>query len=260
MMSQRTRVGELIVLGDLPIVGAGDDIGRCIKEAMARGGIALAPGDIVVIAQKIVSKAEGRAVRLADLTPSARALELAEVTGKDPRLVEAVLGESTAVLRAVPTVLIVEHRLGHVMANAGIDQSNVEGNAERDEWMLLLPLDPDASAEAVRRRLDPDGNLEIGVIVSDSFGRPWRNGTTGVALGIATVPAVVDQRGDPDIHGRPLQSTETGFADSVAAAAVLMMGEGAERSPVVIVRGVRWRPARQTSRDLLRDVSRDLFR
>lgn len=259
-MSHRHVRVELIGLTGLPMFGAGSDLPRELKAALDRGGVGLERGDIVVVAQKIVSKVEGRTFELGAFTPGARAIELAAVTGKDPRLVEAILAESVSVLRARRDVLIVEHRLGHIMANAGIDQSNVGNGAGDDEIILLLPLDPDASADALRRALDPDGTLQLGVIISDSFGRPWRNGTTGVAIGTAAVPALDDRRGLPDLFGRALQVTEVGFADAVAAAAVMVMGEGAEGCPAVVVRGMKWSPTAQTSRNLLRDPSRDMFR
>lgn len=259
-MSHRPVRVELIGLNGLPMFGAGSDVARELKSALGRGGIGLQHGDIVVVAQKIVSKAEGRTFQLGGFTPGERAIELAGVTGKDPRLVEAILTESVSVLRAQRDVLIVEHRLGHIMANAGIDQSNVGNEASDSESILLLPLDPDASAEALRRQLDPEGTLQLGIIISDSFGRAWRNGTTGVAIGAAAVPALDDRRGQPDLFGRALQVTEVGFADAVAASAVMVMGEGAEGCPAVVVRGMKWSPTAQTSRNLLRDRSRDMFR
>ncbi|TVQ55338.1 MAG: coenzyme F420-0:L-glutamate ligase [Rhodobacteraceae bacterium] len=249
----------LITLPGFPTVRPGDDLAALACAAASGGGVAFEDGDIVVFAQKIVSKAEGRTIRLDRVKPSPRARELAEATEKDPRLVEAVLAESVEVLRAKPGVLVVEHRLGHVMANAGVDRSNLD--AENDEEVaLLLPLDPDRSAAALRARLQAEIGRRVGVIVSDSFGRAWRRGVVGVALGVAGPPAVIDRRGDPDRSGRPLQVTEVGFADAVAAAAVLAMGEGAEGTPVVVVRGVDWPESAQTARDGLRPRAQDLFR
>lgn len=247
-------------LTGIPHIAAGADLGAEILAAMAREQLSFEDGDIVVVAQKIVSKAEGRLLDLRSLTPSPRALELAAATGKDARLVEAVLQESTAVLRWRTNVLVVEHRLGHVMANAGIDRSNVEADPDDNDVVLLLPEDPDLSAGRLRRRLEAAIGRRIGVIISDSFGRPWRIGTTGVAIGIAGPAAVVDRRGEPDLYGRKLQVTEVAFADAVAAAAVLVMGEGDEARPVVVMRGYKWQDSQQVMRDGLRKREGDLFR
>lgn len=240
-------------------IAAGDDLAEVLAGALA--GCAAAPtgGDILVVAQKIVSKAEGRTVNLATVRPGPRALELAQVTGKDPRLVELILAESTDVLRAKPGVLIVRHRLGHVMANAGIDRSNVASPAG-EEHVLLLPVDADASAAALRASLQARLGVELGIIVSDSFGRPWRNGTTNVALGVAGLPALVDRRGEKDLFGRTLEVTQVAVADAVAAGAGLVMGEGAEGTPAVLVHGLRWTAPPSDSRTLLRPLAEDLFR
>lgn len=251
---------QLLPVCGLPMIGPDSDLAAELAAAMARAGLGVEDGDILVVAQKVVSKAEGRQRRLADFAPSPRARALAATVHKDPRLVEAVLSESRSVIRAVPNVLIVEHRLGHIMANAGIDQSNVAARGADDETILLLPADPDGSARALRTRLCPPDVGRLGVIVSDSFGRPWRVGTTGVALGIAQVPAVIDRRGEADLFGRAMQVTETGFADAVAAAAGLAMGEGAEGVPAAIVRGLAWQPGERTIRDGLRQAEQDLFR
>lgn len=251
---------QILRLAGLPMIGPDSDLCAEIAGAMERSAIALQDGDIVVVAQKVVSKAEGRKRALSDYVPSPAARDLASTVNKDARLVEAVLSESRAVIRAVPNVLIVEHRLGHIMANAGIDQSNVETDGADGETILLLPEDPDASAGVLRDRLRPHGVAHIGVIVSDSFGRPWRIGTTGVAIGIAGVPAVIDRRGEKDIFGRVMQVTEVGFADAVASAACLAMGEGAEAIPAAIVRGLDWHAGTCNASDGLRDPERDLFR
>lgn len=250
----------IIPLTGMPAIGPGCDLAAEIRAALDRQGMMLRDGDILVVAQKIVSKAEGRLRRLASFTPSARAHELAVQTGKDPRHVEAVLSESRAVVRTAPNVLITEHRLGHIMANAGIDHSNVCAGPEGDETVLLLPEDPDASARALRAALSPSPESRIGVIVSDSFGRPWRLGTTGVAIGVAGPAALVDKRGETDLFGRVLQMTEVAFADSVAAAAVLVMGEAAEGCPAAIVRGLAWEDGDQRAADVLRDAKMNLFR
>ncbi len=250
----KTSAVELLAVGGLPMVAAGDDLAAMIGEGMKRAGIALQPGDVVVVAQKIVSKAEGCMVELQDVTPSPRAVELAAEVQKDPRLVELVLSESVRVVRSRPNVLIVEHRLGLIMANAGIDQSNV---APQDgiERALLLPKDPDASAEALRAALGATA-----VLIIDSFGRPWRKGTTGVAIGAAGLPSLIDLRGNPDLFGRVLQVSITAFADEIAAAASLVMGQGDEAQPVVVVRGLKWQAPSAPAADLIRSAAEDMFR
>jgi coenzyme F420-0:L-glutamate ligase/coenzyme F420-1:gamma-L-glutamate ligase len=250
----------MIGLDAIPMIAPGTDVAGEILAAAVRAGFEWATGDIVVVAQKIVSKAEGRLVRLDEIGPSPRAYALATMTGKDPRLVEMVLRESTEVLRARTNVLIVEHRLGHVMANAGIDRSNLDAAPDADDVVLLLPQDPDASAAAMRSRLEEATGVRLGVIISDSFGRPWRLGTVGTAIGVAGPPGVLDRRGDQDLFGRKLQITEVGFADAIAAAAVLVMGEGDEGCPAVVVRGRTWPESTQSARDILRPRSEDLFR
>jgi coenzyme F420-0:L-glutamate ligase / coenzyme F420-1:gamma-L-glutamate ligase len=254
-----SRSITLIGLDTLPMIAPGDDLGEEILRAARRAGVALEDNDIVVLAQKIVSKAEARLLPLDSIEPSQRALELARETGKDPRLVEAVLRESVEVLRTRPNVIVVEHRLGHVMANAGIDRSNLDA-APQDAIVLLLPEDPDLSAAELRRSLQSATGKRLGIMISDSFGRAWRLGTVGVAIGVAGPPAVVDRRGDPDLFGRPLEITEVGFADAVCSAAVLAMGEGNEGCPVVIVRGLEWPDSAQSARDIVRPRSEDLFR
>jgi coenzyme F420-0:L-glutamate ligase/coenzyme F420-1:gamma-L-glutamate ligase len=251
---------SIVPLTGMPAIGRGCDLAAEIRAALARQGMVLADGDILVVAQKIVSKAEGRMRRLSDFTPSARALELAGQTGKDPRHVEAVLSESRAVVRTAPNVLITEHRLGHIMANAGIDHSNVCAGPDADDTVLLLPEDPDGSARALRAALAPSPGSRVGVIVSDSFGRPWRLGTTGVAIGVAGPAALIDKRGETDLFGRMLQMTEVAFADSVAAAAVLVMGEAAEGCPAAVIRGLAWDDGDQGAADVLRDAKMNLFR
>ena len=251
-------------LPGLPEVRAGDDLATLIVSAAGRAGITIADAAIVVVAQKIVSKAEGRSVSLHTVTPSARAIELAGITGKDARLVELILSESSAVLRAVPNVLVVRHRLGYVMANAGIDRSNVPGGEASDdahdgEHVLLLPRSPDRSAETLRERLQQIAHVRPGVIVSDSFGRPWRNGVINVALGAAGVPSLIDRRGELDRQGRKLEVTQVAFADAVCAGAALAMGEAAEGMPVVIVDGLRPRAPLCDASALIRALEQDLF-
>ena len=240
-------------------VAAGDDLAGILRTALKASGLTPRSGDVLVVAQKIVSKAEGRTVDLATVTPSPRALELAATTKKDARLVELILAESTEVLRSIPNVLIVRHRLGHVMANAGIDHSNVMsgGGAQR---VLLLPLDADASAVALRDKLSNLLGCELAVIVSDSFGRPWRNGVVNVALGAAGLPALIDRRGEKDLYGRTLEMTQVAFADALAAGAGLALGEGAEGTPAVLVQGVSWQAPPCNVQALIRPLEEDLFR
>ncbi len=242
----------------LPVVRTGDDLTTLLLEGLQRAGLTLAAGDIVVVAQKIVSKAEGRMVDLATVTPSARALELGAIVQKDPRLVELVLGESTRVVRTAKDVLIVEHRLGFVMANAGVDQSNVAAPGG-GEYALLLPRDPDDSARRLRAVLSERTGVAVGIVISDSFGRPWRVGTVGVAIGSAGLPAVLDLRGQPDLFGRQLKVTVVGHGDEIAAAASLVMGQGAESCPMVLVRGLAG-DGDIPAAALLRPPKEDLFR
>ncbi len=250
---------ELTALPDFPRVKPGDDLAELIAVAASGCGMPLVEGDIVVVAQKIVSKAENRIVDLATINPSARAVTVAAEIGKDPRLVEVILAESRRVVRRAPNVLIVEHRRGFVMANAGVDQSNI-GPADGSERALLLPEDPDASAVALRTKLEARFRVRIAVVINDSFGRAWRRGTVGVALGAAGVPALVDKRGDQDLYGRRLRVTVIGFADEIAAAASLLMGQADEGRPVVIVRGLRWSARATSGAELMRPASEDLFR
>ncbi|PXA85681.1 coenzyme F420-0:L-glutamate ligase [Nostoc sp. 3335mG] len=248
-----------IALQEIGEIAAGDDLVRIIGDAIERAGRGILPGDIVVVAQKIVSKAEGRAVMLDGVVPSARATELAATTRKDVRVVELVLRESAEVMRAVPEVLIVRHRLGHVMANAGIDRSNLAADGAPAS-ALLLPIDPDASAAALRDGLAARFGTAPGVVISDSFGRAWRIGTVNVAIGVAGLPVIIDRRGEKDRHGRTLEATEIAFADTVAAAAGLAMGEAAEGTPAVLLRGLVWRESDQPTNAALRPAERDLFR
>jgi coenzyme F420-0:L-glutamate ligase / coenzyme F420-1:gamma-L-glutamate ligase len=245
-------------LPGLPEIRVGDDLVRLILDACARASMTPCAFDVFVIAQKIVSKAEGRTVDLRSVEPSARALELAGKTGKDARLVEVILAESQEVIRAVPNVLIVRHRLGYVMANAGVDRSNVP-NADGEENILLLPADPDAAAVRFRQELMQRWQLPLAVIISDSFGRAWRTGVVNVALGAAGLPALVDRRGECDRNGRRLGVTEVALADAIAAGAALAMGEANEGTPVVIARGVKWSAPEMTAAGLLRPKEKDLF-
>ncbi|MDL1911255.1 coenzyme F420-0:L-glutamate ligase [Chloroflexi bacterium CFX6] len=258
----------LTPLPGIPLIRHGDDLADILVKALNETGIQLQDGDILVLAQKIVSKAEGRTVNLATVTPSQRALELAEQTQKEARFIELVLRESNEVLRTRVGTIIVEHRLGFVCANAGIDHSNVdspllsgEGPGVRSEdWVLLLPADPDLSSRKMRDAIQSKTGKGIGVLIIDSHGRAWRNGTVGVAIGIAGMPGLQDLRGEPDLFGYRLQITQVGVADELAAAASLVMGQAAEGTPVVHVRGFPY-PLREGSlKELIRPKEQDLFR
>lgn len=250
---------QMIALGGLPSVQVGDDLGALIIGAIGASATGLAENDVLVLAQKIVSKAEGRLVDLYGVTPSRAAREIAEEIEKDPRLVELILAESVRIVRKVRGLIIVEHRLGWIMANGGVDQSNL-GTDDPENHALLLPVDPDGSAATLRRRLSDHFGVTVGVIINDSFGRPWRNGTVGVALGAAGVPAVLDRRGHTDLFGRTLRSTQIAFADEIAAAASLMMGQADEGRPAVLVRGLCLAEPHQPATALIRPKVEDLFR
>jgi coenzyme F420-0:L-glutamate ligase/coenzyme F420-1:gamma-L-glutamate ligase len=246
-------------LPDIPLVEPGDDLVAILVAGASRAGIKIVAGDIFVLAQKIVSKSENRYVELRNVVPSARALELAKVVGKDPRHIEVVLAESSEVVRTRQNVMIVAHRLGFVMANAGIDESNivhVDGNGR----VLLLPENPDASCEALRSGLSRAFGVDVGVVMNDSFGRPWRNGVVGVALGSAGIPSLQNMIGSPDLFGRPMQVTEVAVADELAAAASLVMGQGSEGLPVVHVRGFASDAPVNPASTLVRPKERDMFR
>lgn len=246
-------------LPDFPLVRPGDDLAGLIGAAAVRSGMTPVDGDVVVVAQKVVSKAESRIVDLAAVVPTPQAIAVAAEVGKDPRLVEVILSESRRIVRKRPDMLIVEHRLGFVMANAGVDQSNV-GPADGIERALLLPENPDGSAEGLRTALHARFGARIGVIINDSFGRAWRRGTVGIALGAAGLPALIDKRGEPDLFGRALRVTLIGFADEIAAAASLLMGQADEGQPVVIVRGLRWSAPALPGAGLIRPEAQDMFR
>lgn len=247
----------LFPLEGLPLVRPGDDLVALLGEALAGIG-GPRPGDILVVAQKIVSKAEGRFVRLADVVPSPRAVELAQITGKDPRLVEVILWDTAEVLRARPGLIIVEHRLGFVCANAGVDRSNVA--PEGEEVVLRLPADPDASARRLREGLAQRFGVDLGVVIADSHGRAHRKGVIGVAIGVSGLPALEDWRGRRDLFGYTLQRTEVALGDLLASAATLLLGQAAEGVPAVLIRGVPFTPREGSARELIRERIYDLFR
>jgi coenzyme F420-0:L-glutamate ligase/coenzyme F420-1:gamma-L-glutamate ligase len=252
---------NLVALRDFPLIQPGDDLALVIKHNLAHNGITLEDGDILVITQKIISKAEGRQISLAAIKPREQAQELAQLTGKDPRLVELILQESSQVLRYRPGLIIVEHRLGFVCANAGIDRSNVsQEQGVGDESVLLLPENPDLSAGKIRSFLEETSGVHLGVLVVDSHGRAWRNGTVGISIGLSGLPGVVDLRGEPDLFGYQLQVTEIAAADELAAGASLLMGQADESRPVIHVRGFPHALREASFRELPREKEKDLFR
>ncbi len=244
---------EVTGIENFPIVKKGDDLGELILASMKKMEIELLENDILVITEKIVSKAEGRLVELKDVTPSEKALKLAEATGKDPRLVELILRESYEVLAVGENFIIVETRSGLVMANAGVDESNLEDGVAK-----LLPLDPDGSANKLRTYLEDKSGKMLGVIIADSLGRPFRNGSIGVAIGASGIRTLWDRRGERDMFGKALQVTRVAVGDCLASIANLVMGEAAEGIPVVVIRGFDF-SGDGNARDLLRPKEQDVF-
>ena len=242
---------EIVPLTGIGEVQRGDELADILRAALHRCGIEPRPDDILVVTQKIVSKAQGRFVALDDVAPCDEAIRLAGITRKDARLVQLVLDESSAILRAVPHVLIARHRLGHVMANAGIDRSNIGAGA--GDRALLLPVDPDGTAALLQRQLD------MPVVISDSFGRPWRMGVVAVAIGVAGLPALDDRRGEVDRDGRTLEVTQIALGDIIATAACLATGEGAEGIPAAVIRGYAQAGVARPAADLVRPAHEDLF-
>ncbi|QEN86035.1 coenzyme F420-0:L-glutamate ligase [Labrys sp. KNU-23] len=249
---------SLHAIPELPLIAPGDDLADLIAVALRKAGLGLVDGDILVVAQKVVSKADGLYVDLDSVEPSQRARDIAAKVGKDPRHVEVVLSEAEEVVKIGPHVIVVAHKLGFVMANAGIDESNIEHNS--GDRVLLLPRDPDGSALALKSSLDAIFGVSCGVIINDSFGRPWRNGVVGVAIGAAGVPALVDRVGAEDLFGRKLKVTEIAVADEIASAASLLMGQADEGLPVVLVRGYRPTSPVRPAASLIRSRERDMFR
>ncbi len=245
-------------LAGFPEVLPGADLTGLLAHGLQETGITLVDGDILVLASKIVAKAEGRLVNLAQVTPGPRAMEVAGQTGKDPRLVELILGESEVISRVRPGLLIVRHKLGFTSANAGIDHSNV-CQTDDQEMVLLLPQDPDASAATLRVTIQARLGAEVGIVIADSHGRPFRLGTVGVALGVAGVPALWDRRGEPDRQGVALEHTDVGTADEIAAAAGLLMGQAGESLPAVHIRGLSLPPIHGRAADLIRPRELDVY-
>jgi coenzyme F420-0:L-glutamate ligase/coenzyme F420-1:gamma-L-glutamate ligase len=253
---------EVLAVPGLPVLRPGDDLPAIAVGALDAARMPLRDGDVVVVASKAVSRAEGRFVDLTTVRPSPRAEEIARETGGDPRVVEVVLGESQAVSRMARDALIVRHRLGFVSANAGVDLSNAMppgAHPASGPWALLLPRDPDASAEALRRALAARTGAAVGVVVSDSFGRPFRLGSVGVAIGVAGLPPLWDRRGERDLFERPLEHTLTALADQVAAAADLVAGQAGEGRALVVVRGLAFEGGDHSVAELLRPPEKDLY-
>ena len=251
----------LTALEGIPLVQEGDDLAGIILDSADQQGLQIEDGDIFVIAQKVVSKSEGRMVDLKSVRPTPRAGEIAAETGKDARFIELVLQESNEVLRTRPGTIIVEHKLGFVCANAGIDHSNVRGDMEGgDEWFLLLPKDPDGSAGKIRDSIAKRTGRKTGVLIIDSHGRAWRLGTVGMAIGVAGFPGLVDLRGTADLFGYTLQVTTVAVADELAAAASLIMGQAGEGRPIVHVRGFPYGLREGSVKELFRPKEMDMFR
>lgn len=253
------RSVNFFVLDGIPSITPGIDLGAVIAQAAAQNGVPLEDGDVVVLAQKIVSKAEDRYVDLNTVTPSEKAVAIAEVCKKDPRIVELILGEAVEVVRCIPNVIVVRDRNGLVLANAGIDQSNLPGG-EASNKALLLPKDPDASADRIRAALEATSGKKVGVAVIDSLGRAWRIGTFGTCIGASGIETVRDMRGKKDLYGRTLQSTIIGLGDELAGGASMVMGQAAEGTPVVIVRGSGIQQDGMSARNLVRPLNEDLFK
>ncbi|MCF6278555.1 MAG: coenzyme F420-0:L-glutamate ligase [Anaerolineales bacterium] len=261
-MTTRDRL-TLTPLANFPLIHPDDDLAGIIFANLRENNFQLQDGDILVLAQKIVSKAEGRLVRLADVAPSARAIQLASETDKDARVVELILRESNEIVRTRRGLIVVEHKQGFLCANAGIDHSNVrtpEAGSGVNEYALLLPEDSDRSAQELREKLEDASGAKLGLLIIDSHGRAWRNGIVGISIGISNVPAVVDKRGDRDLFGRTLKITQIGAADELAAAASLMMGQADEGRPIVHVRGFPYPLRASKLNELLRPKEQDLFR
>lgn len=258
-MAMAGKTVTFTAVPDVPLIEPGDDLGALLIDSLRHAGIVPRDRDVFVVAQKVVSKAEGRYVDLHDVVASARAIELAAAVGKDPRMVEVILSEAEEVVRYGHGVLIVAHRLGFIMANAGVDQSNIR-HPDDGERVLLLPENPDASCVRLKERIDDCFGVDVAVVINDSFGRPWRNGVVGVALGAAGLPSLLSLIGTPDLFGRAMRVTEIAIADEIASAASLLMGQTDAGLPLVHARGLVWSAPACNAAALLRPKARDLFR
>jgi len=255
-MKESTRTISIIPLRNVTLIQKGDDLVDLIIDCLKRSGEVLLENDILVVTHKIVSKSEGSTVNLNEVTPSPEALELAQEVGKDPRMVHLILSESNRIVRKRHGVLITEHKEGWICANAGLDYSNVP-----DDYVALLPKDPFKTAESIRKRIRESLKVDIAVLISDSQGRPFRNGIVGVALGYAGMPGLISKVGEDDLYHYKLQSKEIALADQVASAALLVMGESNEGVPVAIVRGLELNQKKSAAKkDLIRSKENDLFR
>lgn len=247
-------------LANFPLIEPGNEIASVINRLVKSENIPINDEDIFVITQKIVSKAENRYIDLNIVKPSKRACDLAVITDKDPRLIELILSESNQIIRVGHGVIIVEHRLGFICANAGIDQSNLPHNEARPDLVLLLPVDPNKSAASIRRQLERSFQKKLGVLIIDSHGRAWRNGVVGISIGSSGIPVLSDQRGWDDLFGKSLKITQVAAADELAAAASLVMGQSSEGKPVVHVSGFPYPLVDMPFSDILRSKDKDLFR
>ena len=248
----------LTALQGFPLIQEGDDIAEIILQTIFANNLQIENNDIFVIAQKIISKSEGRKVCLEDVSPSEKAINLANKTNKDPRIVELILNESSEIIRVAHGVIITKHKLGFIMANAGIDQSNINENDD-ESYALLLPVDPDASSKRIKDAIEEITNKKISVIVNDSIGRPWRIGTVGHALGVAGLSPVIDLRGTKDLFQRELKVSEVALADELSAAASILMGQGSEGKPIILIRGLQIEESQEGIKSLLRPKTKDLF-
>jgi coenzyme F420-0:L-glutamate ligase/coenzyme F420-1:gamma-L-glutamate ligase len=252
---------KLVVLEDFPLIQKGDHLPSLIDQSLEINEIRLQEDDVLVITQKVISKSEGRQVNLASVAPSDEAQRLANLTHKDPRVVELILQESNSILRHRPGLIIVEHKLGFICANAGIDRSNVHMvDGTDDEIVLLLPEDPSRSAQEIRQYLEKRWKCRIGILIIDSHGRAWRRGTVGISIGLSGLPGIVDKVGDPDLFGYELKVTQIAAVDELAAAASLIMGQADEGLPIVHARGFPYPLREGTFNELPRDIEDDLFR
>jgi len=255
------RTLTLKAIPDFPLIEPGNDLSEVIIDKTRKSGIRIKQDDIFVLAQKIVSKAEGRLIQLSAISPSKKAIEIANKAEKDPRFVELILRESSEVLRVRQNTIIVQHKRGFICANAGIDHSNVHGKkGNPEDWVLLLPENPDESANRIREKINQIIKKQVGILIIDSHGRAWRNGIVGISIGFAGIPGLVDLRGKSDLFGFPLRITQVAAADELAAGASLLMGQADERTPVIHVRGFPYTLRESRFSELVRDKETDFFR